>query len=659
MAVSAKKKNKKKPAAPVFKKTTEPFKSPDYTATPTYRKNLAALREYYPDLAERVARCSITGRYRLEASAKGDGTPNLYCVEGGFYYYDHGDPLLDVRQRLDRLTLRNAKLGLCLGVGLGYQLTYFTDHLAQRVNSQALIVIEKDLELFKLACCFTDFSELVANPRLLFLVGVEEQQLYVPLKNTIKDRQWFMLLLTLKPFYHPTSLLLNKEYYLAAIRTVNQAASHTVLDFGNCPEDSLIGIENMLANLPLIIRSPGIDRLYGTFKGKPAIVAATGPSLNKNKHLLKGVGDKALLLCPDASLPILLAMGVRPHLVTSLERGIPGIRFFEEIPAEQLTDTYLAACPVIRKELYDVYQGPKVIVYRNLDHFKWLEIERGILDIKASSGNMAFKIAAAMGCDPIILVGQDLAFERDGTTHAAGSIFGENQDILDDLFVVPGNTGEPVPTNPTFFSFLKGYEVDVAEYKGTCVNSTEGGAFIQGTLIMPLAAAIDKYIGEVFNPLDILRNHLTSPDEATTQKTVAQVVANIDHTAGELAKIAILCQKGLAYLDKVAPDLKVAQLSQAQSILKETLTLKDKCRADHHTFQLFFTHVIQSFAIRFEMSIQTIPDTHPEPVATMAETALRHREWFEGVGRLAGVCQETLHKYRELLYFDFLYFDFI
>ena len=654
-----KKNKKKKPAKPgrntVQRQQPELFSEQFHTTTSFYKKNMAALREHYPELAQQVARCPFTGRYRVQASERRDSTPNLYCAEGDFYYYDNRDPLEDAKQQLESLNLHNAKLAICLGAGLGYELVYFVNHILANASTQALIIIEKDLELFKLLCAYCDVSGLLSNPAIFFLIGSEQEKLYVPLRNIIKKRQWYLILRTLKPFYHMSSLHLAKDYYLNALREVTVAASHSVSEFGNCPEDSLIGVENMLANLSVIIRNPGINQLYGAFKGKPAIVASTGPSLDKNKHLLKGLEDKALLICPDASLPILLEMGVKPHLVTSLERVIQVTRYFQDIPAEQISDSYLAACPVIRKESYDLYRGPKVIVYRNLDHFKWLGVERGILDIKASAGNMAFKIAAALGCDPIILVGQDLAFDRSGITHAAGHAYGEKQEgfYAAGLLTVPGNDGQPIQTNTTLFGFLKDYEIDVAEYTGTCVNATEGGAFIQGTAVMTLAEAIRNYLAKDIEPLRTMRQYLAPADDAAAKETAAQVMANMETTAGELAKIRQTCKEGLAYLQEAAPGLKDATQAQAQNVLSEVIAYKKRCMADYHTYQLFFTHVIQSFSIKFEMTVHAIPDTHRQPAAAIAETALYHQEWFATISRLAAVCEETLHKYRDLLYFDF------
>ena len=197
---------------------------------------------------------------------------------------------------------------------------------------------------------------------------------------------------------------LHKEYYLNALKQLRESGAHQVLHFGNDPKDSLIGVENMLNNLNEIISNPGINLLFDKFKKKPAVIVSTGPSLNKNKHLLKGLEKKALLIAPDASLKIMLAMGVKPHMVVALERTMGIYKMFDGLKEEDVNNVYLAACPVIDKRLYEAYPGPRIIVYRNFDHFKWLGIDKGILDIQLSAGNMAFKIAAALGCDPIILI---------------------------------------------------------------------------------------------------------------------------------------------------------------------------------------------------------------------------------------------------------------
>ncbi|OPX88177.1 MAG: hypothetical protein A4E53_02123 [Pelotomaculum sp. PtaB.Bin104] len=650
---------KSAPVVTINQQKILPFSDSFHTTTHFYRNNMQILKKHYPELARRVEQCAFTPRYRLMPSLRPDGTPNLYCAEKNSLYYDNADPLLDAKLQLAALRLKNAKLAIFLGVGLGYEIIHFALDIADTVGTKAIIIIEKDLELFKLACCYTDLTTLIAHPMTFFLIGVDEDELYVPLKNKLKESGWFIYSRALKPLYHPSSLRLEKEYYLTALKAIRDASLHTVTDFGNCPEDSLIGVENMLANLSVIIRNPGINQLYGAFRNKPAIVVATGPSLNKNKHLLKGLEKRALMISVDASLKILLEMGVKPHLVTALERVIEVARFFRDIPLGELDDVYLAACPVIRREVYNLYSGPKIIVYRAFDHFKWLGVDRGMLNIKGSAGNMAFKIAAALGCNPIILVGQDLAFSRKGATHASGHALGEKQDAFyRDVLEVTGNDGSPIQTSDTLYGFLKGYEVDLAEYEGTCINATEGGAFIQGTRVMPLAEAIKRYLRDEFDPLETLNRHLMIPDESKNKETLRQVLEKIDHTMAELERIERICKNSLkmikekeSLLNQAAADRNAT--GQVKEFMAKIYEQKRNCALDHDTYQLFFMHVIQSFNIKFEMEMQVIPETHDNESVALAETALRHTEWFATIGRLADTCRKTLHKYRELLYFDF------
>jgi len=48
-------------------------------------------------------------------------------------------------------------------------------------------------------------------------------------------------------------------------------------------------------------------------------------------------------------------------------------------------------------------------------------------------------------------------------------------------------------------------------------------------------------------------------------------------------------------------------LKRLSTIEREIMEYKEKCRQLHHTFQLFFAHVFQSFAIKFEMEMIAVP----------------------------------------------------
>ena len=620
-----------------------------------YRKNMQALKEYYPELAHRVEKATNFNSFQV-VSTGAKSIPNLFIKEGSFYYYDSNDPKRDAITQTKALNLKNARIAMFLGIGLGYELLYYMQNEAAVQNTSYILVIEKDIEIFKLVLQAVNLVAVIKNPGICFMVGEDENAIYTKLWTYLQENNRFMFLKAIKPVYHPSSLKLNKDYYLKALKSLRDAAAQVLLHFGNDPYDSLLGIEHMLANIDEIASSPGINLLFDKFKDRPGVVVATGPSLNKNKHLLKGLENKAVIVAADASLKVLMAMGIKPHVVVSLERNLPVKTLMEGFTVDEAEDVYYAACPVIHPEVFHAYPGPRIIVYRNFDHFKWLGIDKGIVHIKVSAGNMAYKIAEVLGCDPIILIGQDLAFSRDGKTHAmgtAGTIDG-NQDAIHERggkFEVIGNDGSPIMTNSIWYQCLKAYETDIAEYEGTCINSTEGGAYINGTRVMPFQEAIDKYINEDFFPLDSIKKHLSVFTEEVKEKDIGQLSDLIERTIANMNEIVNNCKTGLDIYEKYRVELEdCLQNPQKIDFIRKKLnameneifTPQSNCTKNYETYQLFFAHVFQSYAINFQIDMMAVPEKYDDKDLARIEVMLRSAEWYAVIGDLASICVNSL-----------------
>ena len=618
-----------------------------------YKTNLDALAKLHPELAARVDGYAFKGTYLAEVTGEKEKVINIKLAGHDLYYYRPEDPLGDVYRQLEGQPRRNNRLAVMMGFGLGYQVSVFLQYFAAAQHTRYLAVIERDMELFKTAMFLNNLAPLFLTRGVEFFIGLEGEELYLALRRYLEAEQKFLLLRTMKPVYYLTPFLgLHKDYYLQASSILWEAGTDQIQHYGDSPQDSLIGVKNMLDNLDVIINSPGINLLYDKFKNRPAVIVATGPSLNKNKHLLKGLENRALIISVDASLKILMEMGVRPHLVTSLER-VPAVKkLLDGFTADEVRDVYLAACPVICREVYDAYPGPKIIVYRNFDHFRWIEIDRGILDTGPSSANMAFKVAEVLGCNPIILVGQDLAFGPEGVTHAAGTPFGERQQAFQDrcdLMAVPGNDGQAVLTTRIWYQFLKYFEMDIANYKGECINCTEGGARIAGAKVMPLQKAIEHYLTADIGPLGMIRYALAS-FEAKPDHDRARVKDIITDTSQAMQNIIEYCRLGIDAVNKHSVFLQKAMQGGEEiatqdllgQISNEIISYKQKCITSHPAFQLFFTHIFQSYMIKFEMEMHALPEMYATVVAAQAEMLLRQVEWFRAALNLAEVTLELL-----------------
>ena len=602
-----------------------------------YAKNLAALQARYPDLALMLSLVKIE-KYQL---AQQPGCLPNVLINGAFYYIGNMVKFCD--EQFKGFNLQNVKVPVFLGLGLGYEVMFWLQFKAKENQTQAVIIIEKDLEMFQCAMNVTDLTTLINNPKVHFIVGVPLGQLYTTLRTFYqKNMQELLMCGATHPVFLYPAMKIGKEYYLQAMQILFEAIYHSIQNFGNCPEDSLIGLENMLDNVSEIANNPGINLLYDKFKGRPAVIVATGPSLKKNMHLLKDLYDKALIISVDASFKFLMANGIKPHMVTSLEREHEVELFFDGFETEEVKDVYMTACPVLFNHVYESYAGPQIIVYRNFDHFKWLEIDRGILDIKLSSSNMAFKVAEALGCDPIILVGQDLAYGPDGETHATEVPFSAEGEAI---FDVKGNIADTVRTNSGWYSFLKAFEVDIAEHNGRVINCTEGGAYIPGTAIAPFQDAIDKYIADIINPLDTIHESLQA--FTTAGQDVERLREHIAKTETDVRAIIDLCISGAETCKKYDQELKDELTPERLNEIRiEIITPRLKLQAEYaDTFQRFLMHIVQSVHLAQEMKAAMLYTKPSEILSTFVE-------WYSYIGDISEICLQSLVKAKEKLYAD-------
>jgi hypothetical protein len=320
---------------------------------------------------------------------------------------------------------------------------------------------------------------------------------------------------------------------------------------------------------------------------------------------------------------------LKPHIITTLEREIEIVQLFEGVQPEDVQDVYLAACPVVYNQVYQTYPGPNIIVYRQFDHFKWLGIDRGMLQIRSSAGNMAFKVAEYLGCNPIILIGQDLALARDGRTNADGAILGSIQDsyLRERRYTVKGNDGQPIETTYSLKIFLESYEVDVA-----------------------FQQAIDKYIKQPFNPLDRIKGMLSGFTPSDQDREF--VAGRINRAIESFGKKAEFCDEAIRIYDENAEAIEgfaeKPDIEQMDKLMEQLSMLQTKCNMyDLETWQGLYAHVAQAYFLNYQIEILQYYARYKDEVRARAEMLRKQREWHEVVGGMLKVYRKVMEKAAE------------
>ncbi len=366
--------------------------------------------------------------------------------------------------------------------------------LLQNKNHQHIIVFEKDIEIIWVMFHVLDFSNELQNSRLMIL------------QTSSLDIEFFSNFCSSKPFFQFSRIYfleLMSHYYerfhediLGLNKKLAENFKNIILRNGNDPLDALQGIEQFVYNLPQMITHPSYKELLSKRKGisDTAIIVSTGPSLTKQLPLLKKYANKATIFCADSSYPILAKHGIKPDYVCMLER--------DEIVAECFNNDFkdfdkdiifLVASLVHKKTIsyLEKNQRKYILIIKGQPFARCLGLDDyGYINAGMSVSHMAYELAENLGHNNIILIGQDLAYAKDGQTHSQGFIHanlhnGDYERDLDRFSTTAYGGNGKVQSSEIWTLFRQIFENFIAFSKSKTYNCTEGGARIESAIEKP------------------------------------------------------------------------------------------------------------------------------------------------------------------------------
>jgi len=619
-----------------------------------FEKNMEVLEKRYPDLAKRVRETKDNPSYKL-IQAK-NGMPNVLIKKGSDFLtlYDNDDPVKYCDNYLKKLNFNYAPIVVFMGLGLGYHLDRFFKLLGKRLGTRCIIVFEKDIEIFRLALRMGDFRQVLSQPKIHFFIGEKPNDTFVKLRVEIfPGRNIIISLKSLKIIALPVSVTLDNSYYSDVFRTIKKAVQQTMVLIGNDSLDSFLGLENIFANIRHVFSNPGINELSGKFKGRPGVLVAAGPSLNKNMHLLKDIRDKALIVSCDAAFIPLMNKGIRPHLVSSLERT-PGVDLFYT-NTKNLKSVYFIGLPILMPEVFNAFKGRQFLVSRGYSHFNWLENDKGSLLVGISVANLCFQILKYLECDPIILVGQDLAYAEDGDTHVKGNIFGSRDESIRERPVIylEGNNGKPVKSERLWEIMKYTFEEDIAAYNGKCINATEGGAKISGAKVMPFKETIRTFCTEEFKPYLVLDTTYT---EFKKGLDIEQEMKKIKRKAEESIKLLeeiinefqdALSMASQAEMEIIYPFMEKSSgkidMDKLTSIERRFLDIDHLLSGDIRLWALM-RHTLNAYDICYSNEMGFLRDIYSDEECLAMARVRKIKDWFSVVGQFLVLTKDLLEK---------------
>ncbi len=600
-----------------------------------YYKNLTALKKTNPRLHHKLSK--VTENVKYDVTVSENDVLDVNIIEKASKAKMYQKPLDEISKQLtDFEPFYRYPFLAFYGFGNGL----FLKATLQRETHEKIVVVEPEIEILFIALHSLDFSEDIAKSRLT--IFLEEDVDYPTIREYISFSKMGQFLKTY-------TLQLNSSYYgkfkLSIIKTnkiFTEAILHFIRTHGNDAIDSLIGLDHFWNNIPRMLSNPCFAELLEKQNANVAVIASTGPSLTKQLPLLKEIQDSVTIISVDASMPILEKWGIKPDLVTSIERVEETAKFFERTSAEFQKDVVFVSSALQHKKIYEnIKDGETVVAMRPFGYMNILEFDRhGYIGIGMSSANLAYELAFLMNYDHVIFIGQDLAYGNDGNSHAMHHVYGENEikSNPDDSFVTAYGGEGTVRTTNVWKMFLGFFASTIAESKGFTIayNCTEGGARIDGAIEVSFAEAVRALVDREYKKERI---KLTKPSD----DEYAKLITSAKLKMSELLKYAKQSKKRVEKLFlKVAGEceelerlnkenkLEKVNFKKLTKLLGEIDDIKNILIEDK--FRRLFWDVAQSYIMSQELDLAAISvkpsKTKEEQEVKMVEFLFGHKPWL-------------------------------
>ncbi|EFK9817175.1 motility associated factor glycosyltransferase family protein, partial [Campylobacter coli] len=433
----------------------------------------------------------ILGKDNLDINLKDTSIKN----NGGGYNENllYQDPIKELQTMLNTYNDKYLLYPVLYFYGFGNGILFKA--LLQNKNHQHIVVFEKDIEIIWIMFHILDFSSELQSARLMVL------------QTSSLDIEFFSNFCSSKPFFQFSRIYfleLMSHYYerfhedvLGLNKKLAENFKNSIVSHGNDPLDALQGIEQFVYNLPQMITHPSYKELLSKRKGisDTAIIVSTGPSLTKQLPLLKKYASKATIFCADSSYPILAKHNIKPDYVCMLERDEIVAECFNNDFGEFDKDILFIVKSVTHPHTIKYLQKNNrafILVSTYASFINYLKLDDfGYFNMGFSVAHMNFLLTIHLKYKNIILIGQDLAYAKDGQTHSQGFIHanlhnGDYERDLDKFSTTAYGGNGKVQSSEIWTLFRHNFEKDIVNikmnYHITTYNCTEGGARIEGTI---------------------------------------------------------------------------------------------------------------------------------------------------------------------------------
>jgi hypothetical protein len=389
-----------------------------------FPQNMAILKRLYPGLVEELDKAPeedelLPEDFKVEA-AQGGGT----LAVRGLYVHSPRDPVREARRLAEAALSETAGKTECPVVILGFGLGYAAEAAAEIDPDRPIIIVEKRREIVRKALELRDLGNFLSKNRIVFVLGKDGSGITGALALFEKqDRDMAPAFIR-----NRTLISLDEGWYAAVEGRIKTWLSRNDVNRATLKRFGRRWVRNLSHNLRAIRDLPGIQALEGILKahdgetGIPVFLAAAGPTLERSGPFVSEIARRCVVIAVDTSLRFLLAKGVDPDFVVSVD---PQYWNFRHLDRTRAPGTYLIAesavyPPCLRHPFRGCFLCGSLFP---LGRFIEDRVDpKGDLGSGGSVATGAWDFARRLGASTVWIAGLDLSFPE-LKTHFKGALF--------------------------------------------------------------------------------------------------------------------------------------------------------------------------------------------------------------------------------------------
>ncbi|PRM92025.1 hypothetical protein CJ672_06470 [Arcobacter cryaerophilus gv. occultus] len=392
---------------------------------------------------------------------------------------------------------------------LGTLLGRHIPKIAEKLDAQMYLVVERNLEIFRLSLFTIDYT-ILAKKGVVFSIMDSN------LDEVKKIDKFFSTLIFDNYLIKFSTTSINIDSYIDTILTSISSLNPETYDYNRQLYIHINRATKYIKNynFPMF---PKIKKECNILKDTPVLYLAPGPSLEENIEWIKLNQNKFYIVTVGAALKKLLDNNIRIDMVISVDESdiIEKIQFNDEILSKLHSDTITLMSNLTYENILKKLKKENLFLYEIFIPFY---SENSAFN-GFSVGEIGLNIITKLNPKAIYLLGLDLALnQKTGASHSEGSnskvlkINLEDEQIRDtfsdqiSLIKIKGNVKKEVVTNTIFYSSVK-YINSILENKPKKLkiyNLSSHGAYFINSIAKK---AYDTKLEDI-EALNIIKNNL-------------------------------------------------------------------------------------------------------------------------------------------------------